>query len=787
MRFSIFTLATFSVLAAPHTSHAQFLTGYTETSPIAETLETPEAPPALPSADMGQQDYTPLITRGVPVRGNIPSSVIASPPSDQEPVDLEADSLSYDDGREIVTASGDAFLTQGQRILRANNMAYDLAQDEAVASGNVVLNEANGDIHLADTARYKNTLQDGYVQNLRTTLNDGSNFRAEEGLHQGGTKTVMNKASYTPCEPCKADPEKPPTWGIKAREVEHDKEEHRVKYKDATFEALGVPIMYTPYFSHADGTITQESGFLAPSAGYRSELGGFVESSYYWAIAPDQDATLGMMVMTEQAPLALAEYRKRWSEASLELSGGVTYSDRTESTAGRREAENDELRGHVFANALWDMNDKWRSGINAQWTSDDQYMRQYDFTNEDVLENEIYAERFSGRNYASGRLIAYKDIRIREVEDQPNVVPEIIANFQGEPGAVPLVKGSWYANNSLLGLTREGDEQDLMRASTDLGWKRRFISDYGLLTSFRTSLRADAFFTNDRDNSPAGSGRSRSGTDVRVFPQAHMQTSYPMAKEYETFQAKFEPIFALTAAPNHIENENIPNEDSRDVQIDSSNLFEPNRFPGLDKIEDQSRLTYGIRSGLFGYGNSYADFFIGQSYRLDASNNPFPNGSGLENQESDIVGSFSGQYKDRYYLDYKYQLGSRDLAARRHEVNASADWNRFRLNGNYIFARALDGTNIDETREQVEANAQFYLNENWRLTGGGTHDFGVDPGPRETYLGIDYLGQCLFWSLTGQKNYTNDETGDSGTEILFRIGLKNLGDFETSDYRENEL
>jgi len=739
------------------------------------------APAELRSDFSQRRGFIPLMTRSGGItqqNGQAPSR------AENAPVDIQADTMSRDEGHDTVSASGDVMIVQAGRILRADDVLYRVSQDQVEASGHVVLNEENGDIHLVDTARYNNGLRDGYVKNLRSVLNDGSRLTAREGELKGGNTTTMSDATYTPCEPCKDDPERSPAWGIVASEVEHDKAARRIRYKNARFEALGVPIAYTPYFSHPDGTIDQKSGFLSPSFGFKSDLGAFVENSYYWAIAPDQDATFGVAVMTEQAPLGTAEYRKRWEDAYFEVSGGITSSDRTERSAGQDVAESDELRGHVFAEGAWDLNDKWRSGLAVNWTSDDQYLRQYDFDKADVLESEIYAERFSGRNYAVGRLLSFQDTRIREIPlDQPDVLPEVMASFKGEPGAVPVLKGQWSADASFLGLRRDKDEQDLQRFSLAGGWKRRLVSDYGFLTSVEGKLRGDVFHTTDRTVATAGSGRSTSSTEIRAFPQAHIQTSYPMARGYEEFQAKIEPVAALTFSPRMTRESSLPNEDSNDVQIDASNLFEPNRFAGLDRVEDQNHVTYGLRSGLFGYGGSYADVFIGQSYRFSDDDNPFPQGSGLEQKDSDIVGQVSGTYKDIYNLDYRFQLSNEDLASRRHEIDVSADWNRFRLQSSYLFAGALEGTDIVENREQLQAAAQYYFTKEWRSRLGGTQDLGENPGLRKAYVGLDYLGQCLFWSVTGERNLTRDSSGESSTEVLFRIGLKNLGEFEESSLR----
>jgi len=792
----LFRFLLFLACFTPLTLRAQMLTGFSplpEKQVVAPVLSSTSAAPVqmasaatpepLDEVQPSVYVYHPFVTD---LEASVATSAAEAPPEkgSEAPVDLQADQMNHDEQARTISASGNVMMAQGGRILRADEMDYDLGSDTVHAKGDVVLNEENGDIHLSDEVTYQNKLKNGTVKNLHTTTKDGSRFTAETGTREAGVKTTMEEAMYTPCLPCKANPEKPPLWDLRASEVTHNTEEHRVSYKNARFEVMGVPVAYTPYFSHSDGTVKQKSGFLAPSAGYKSALGTFAEGRYYWAIAPDQDATMGLMAMTDQDPLATAEYRKRWDHGFLTTSGGVTSSSRTDSTAGQAVHQGAEMRGHVFADGLWDLNDTWRTGLNLKWTSDDQYMRQYDFTNEDVLKNKLYAERFSGRDYATVSMAAYHDTRIRaEPLDQPNVLPEVYASFKGEPGAVPLVKGQWSVETSALGLQRGGNEQDLQRVGVGLSWKRRLVSDYGLLTTAEAKLREDVYRTTDRTTATLGSGQSSNVIATRAFPQAHVQTSYPMVRDFEAVQAKIEPVVALTVAPNISNNDRIPNEDSTDVQIDTSNLFEPNRFAGYDRVEDQSRVTYGMRTGLFGYEGSSGEVFVGQSYRLYNDDNPFPQGSGLDQQGSDVVGQITARYKNIYNLDYKIQLANQTFASQRHEIDAGADWNRFRLSGQYLFAKGLEGTDITESREQVQANAQFYVSKDWRLRTGATQDLGQSPGLRKAYGGIDYLGQCLALSLTGEKNFTSDVSGDSSTEILFRVGLKNLGEFEESGFR----
>lgn len=698
-----------------------------------------------------------------------------------KPVDIRADNLVHDEKKQIIAAQGDVELIQSGRILRADEIIYSLKEDRVIARGNVVLNEENGDVHFAERLVLSNKMQDGFVSGLRTVLADGSRFTANTGKRTGGMKIVMNDASYTPCEVCESDPASKPVWQITADKVTYDEEEHRISYNDAKFELFGVPVMWTPYFSHPDGQIKQKSGFLPPEFGYDSELGAVVQSRYYWGIAPHKDATFGAMLMTGEFPVLLGDYRHRWADASVEVGGSITNSERKDSIAGKEIVQDKETRGHFYSEGLWNINKRWRTGFDFILTSDDQYLRQYDFSSEDVLENEVYVERFSGRNYASGRLLAYQDVRVREekVEDQPNILPEITASFYGKPDGV--FGGRWHVDTSFLGLHREGKEQDVNRGILKADWERSLVSDTGLVTSVMVMGRGDLYNVHDRNEARAPAVNTESSvTESRTFAQAHVVSSYPLAKNIGGSQVLIEPKVSMTAAPKIGIDSDIPNEDSQDAQIDANNLFNPNKFPGDDKIEDGSRVTYGMKTGVYGYENSHADFFVGQSYRFDEDNNPFPKGSGLSRKKSDIVGQMSVRYKEKLGGNYRFQTGSEQFTSQRHEVDTYANWRRLDLKGRYLFARSLEGTDIDESREQMQAWASYSLNDNWRIRGMALQDLGTDPGLRKAEMGFDYTGQCVGFSATYLRELTREASGDSGTEVFFRVSLKNLGEFKAS-------
>src|SRR3546814_8159022 len=117
----------------------------------------------------------------------------------------------------------------------------------------------------------------------------------------------------------------------------------------------------------------------------------------------------------------------------------------------------------------------------------------------------------------------------------------------------------------------------------------------------------------------------RSTRTYTLFPYMTLFRSYPFVGQWGTVQHLVEPIVAFTLSPEVDDPDEIPNNDSVDLEFDEINLFSENRFPGIDRIEDGTRATYGLRTALYGAGGGSASLFLGQSYRITGDADFGPN------------------------------------------------------------------------------------------------------------------------------------------------------------------
>jgi LPS-assembly protein len=687
------------------------------------------------------------------------------------PVSFQARQISHDDEAQTVTAIGDVQLEQGNKILRADKMVYNLGTDTVDAIGNVSLLDEDGNVHFAEYVELSKDLKKGFIHSLLSLLADGSRFTAAEAKRDGDV-TTMTDGSYTPCKVCETDPK--PLWQIRADKVVHNQKTKTVRYDNARLEFMGVPLLYTPVFSHADPTVKRKSGFLRPSYGYSSDVGAYVQGGYYFGdIAPDKDATLIVRPTALEGTLLQGEWRQRFENGRVEIDLAGVRSDLKKEDGTVKENRN---RGDIMANGLFDLNDKWRAGFDVQRASDKEFLRLYNLPGQqNVLQSDAYAERFSGRDYAVVEALSFQDVRLGTRPDQPAIVPNIEDRMIGEPGA--LLGGRWTAGLSTLGLYRSASGQDVQRASVDAGWERRHISPMGFSTRVSLDTRGDYYGVQDSDISKTDPSQDSATQTFRGTGVASVTTSYPMVRRFDKGQMVVEPLVGASYSPR-INNSplDIPNEDSIDLQLDTNNLFADNRFPGIDRQEDGARVNYGLKTGIYGDSGRYARAFIGQSYRF-SDRTIFPQGSGLEDKASDVVGQFNVSMSRYLSGDYRIQMDSRNLSVQRHEFQANTGNETVGLAAKYIYIAPTAGTGFTQSRQQALISGSYKFTKNWWADSEVLTDMGEEPGLRRALVGVNYADECFSFSVEGSRNLVNPASGENGTVLMMRLGFKNIGEF----------
>jgi LPS-assembly protein len=690
------------------------------------------------------------------------------------PALISADQLTYDEDLGIITASGNVEVSQGERVLVADAISYNLRSDIVTASGNVSLLEPSGEVLFADFVELTGNLREGFIKEIRVLLSDRSRLAAASGLRTGGNKTVFRRGVFSPCEPCREDPSRPPLWQIKAAKIVHDQQERTIRYGSAWLEFFGVPVLYTPYFEHPDPTVERKSGLLAPTIGSSDTLGAVVQVPYFWNIAPTMDATFEPIFTSKQSVVLAGEFRHLLPFGLHDFSGSATIADRERNDGSTQE---NTFRGHIDATGAYDINEYWRAGFDIYRASDDTYLRLYNFDNSSFLTSNIFAERLEGRDYFAVNALAFQGLREEDENDEsPIVAPLIDLNLVSEP----WIADSIFAISAKPMVLTRVEGRDTRRLDLKGSWELPFRDPIGGDYNLSASLQAAGYWTSnfvEGDPDPNPPGPTETEYSGRIFPQLALSWEYPWVRPGESFSQVLEPQAQVVVGTDP-DQDDIPNEDSLDFELDDTNLFSLNRFPGVDRVSPGQRVDYGLNWQATSSRGGQAGLFVGQSYRLSREEDLYPDDSGLQDRLSDIVGRVSLEPIRYVDLLYRFRLDKEDFSPRRNEVNLELGPPALNLSLDYLSIDSFsDGTDLSD-REQIDLRLRSRLNENWSAFVATLRDLERDD-TLSTSLGLTYKDECFLISLIGKRRYFSDREIEPDDSIFIQISFKHLGGFSS--------
>jgi LPS-assembly protein len=702
---------------------------------------------------------------------------------EEEPreVAFSAERLEYDTDSEIVTASGDVRAISEGNNLRADRIVWNRTTDEIRAEGNVRLVRPEGDVAYSESVVLTDAMRDAVAENLLLVLDDGGRLAATRAERKDGY-TTLYRAAYSPCavvteEGCPKDP----TWQITAVRVVHDPFRGRIRYEGAGLNLFGARLFGLPWLSHPDGSGGSSSGLLVPEVRFSQSNGLEVSVPYYMRLAPNRDATITPHLYTEVLPMLEGRYRQVVDRGAFQVAGYVTHSSRLAIDTSDTTRE-PSLRAYLEGNGKIQLDPVWSITSSARYVTDRTFLRRYDISRDTRLRSLVNAERIDTDSYISIAGWAFQGLRVTDVAgQQPIALPAIDARFRIDD---PVWDGRIELQANSLAILRTGG-QDTQRAFASARWDRRSITAMGQELILTAYARGDIYHSSDNQLTSTLIYRGEEGWQTRGIAAAAAELRWPLVGPFMGGTQRLTPRFQVVASPP-TRNLAIPNEDARSVDLEDSNLFALNRFPGYDRWEDGVRATYGADWSVDLPGVS-ARTTVGQSYRFSQKPAIFPPGTGLSDRFSDYVGRTTVKIGHTLSLVHRFRLDKDDFEVRRNELDAVVGGHQTYATIGYLrLNRDIDPAIEDlRDREEIRVGGRVKFARYWSVFGSAIIDLTdreEDPlsradgyEPVRHRIGVGYDDDCIEIGITWRRDY--DTTGDirRGNTFLFRVALKNLG------------
>lgn len=738
---------------------------------------------------------------------------------------VQATEVDYDYNNSRVSAVGNVQMFYNGTSLQADKVIYDQKTKRLHAEGNIRLEDADGKITYANILDLSDDYRDGFVDSLRVDTADQTRMAASRADRAEGNYTVFQNGVYTACAPCRDNPKKPPLWQVKGARIIHDQTEKMLYFEDARLEFFGVPMAYLPYFSTPDPTVKRKTGFLMPGMTSGTGIGFGVDVPFYWALAPDYDATITPRITTRQGVLMQGEFRQRLINGSYQIRAyGIDQQDRSAFTG---QPGDRDLRGGVETKGQFAINDKWVWGWDGVALSDYTFLSDYRLSQyRDPLNaflslpteaiSQLYLTGVGNRSYFDARTIYYLSFSGNQSQ-VPIIAPVVdysnVFNY-------PILGGEVSYRTNFLNLTRDqavfdpittnasvnglcsltsadplartpancllrGMPGTYTRLSAEAQWRRSFTDSAGQIWTPFASLRADAINASI-SNQPGVSNYLPVGDTqvIRAMPTVGFEYRYPFINVQPWGTTTLEPIAQVIVRPNEPYAGNLPNEDSQSMAFDTSNLFSVNKFSGYDRIEGGGRANVGVQATTqFNQGGAIK-FMFGQSYQLfglnsfavaDVTNTGVD--SGLQRTASDYVTSLAYSPNSTYNFSTRARFDEATGSLQRFEAEGRANFNRWSVSMLYGDYAPQPDLGYLTRRSGILGSGSVKLASNWVVSGGARWDLEAQKINQYT-VGAGYVDDCFVLAV----NYVTSYTYLAGATppqlshaVMLQLGLRTLG------------
>lgn len=505
--------------------------------------------------------------------------------------------------KERIVCSGNVVIVYFDRIVSADEIAYDRDKQIITARGNVIIKDKQNNVIFADEISIDQNFQNGSIKKLKIIMEDKSRLAAIKGIIKKG-KYYLNNVIYSPCYECNSLGEI--TWQIKAEHVIFDPNKD-AKYKNIQFDFWGQTVVAIPYFSHTNNKIKRKSGMLPPQIATSSSNGFMVAIPYLWAISNSQEIIFKPIITTKVGGILWGEYSWRFPHGKLHIDTSITNTCSANNVKESSEISQKKIdkikengyRGHFFAKLNYEINHIWRAGTDIKLVSDQYYLKRFSFLpyQDRTLETNIRLEGFDGDNYT---LIKCAKFQTENYDSIPVILPILERNYYrdiwGGTAAVDIMGMCLDFNNA----------RSAQKITANASWTKEILLPLGQILQVSSVLSFRALRVSEKEHSQYNS-------EFSLLPQISCFWKWPLIMRRKNLKTIFTPIVGIIIANNSKFQDIFEYPFS---ELNALNLFTGNRSISAYDVDSGQRICYGVRISGYYKGQNIGQFIIGQSSEL---------------------------------------------------------------------------------------------------------------------------------------------------------------------------
>lgn len=643
--------------------------------------------------------------------------------------------------------------------------------------------------------------------------------QAEPGIYE------LWQTSYTTCPPTN------PSWHVKASHIVLNKNTGRGYATHARLYVKNMPIFYAPYLNFPIDD-RRKTGFLWPTIGHSSKWGEYFLAPFYWNIAPNFDMTITPAILSARG-LQLSDhvrYLTSTSEGDLNIS--ILPYDRkfqdfqnnpppsptaAEQNPNITQAELNRLLGAnpTRKGFFWrddsHFNDRWSSHVDFNYASDDYYMQDLGSKLNEVTENQLLQEGdlyYKSPNWNfTGRVQAYETLHPFQAPltlNQYRRFPQLELN--GDYPDQPLGLDYFVTNDvthfeirntpgNIANLPTGNRLHTQPGVSLPLSWPYFYINP-----RIQLALTDYNLYQTTQTKAPNSKHRAVPIFDIASKIALNRDTSF----FGHAFQQTLEPQAYYTYIPYRNQS-SIPIFDTTVNTLVYDQLFNYNRFSGIDRIGDANQLGVGVATRLIDQTSGFEKVRLGigeilyfSNRRVTLCNDQSCTDNPSNNDNHRRLSPISGLFN--YNINPAWSLGTnaiwnpvtKQMDNTTVSLHYQADEVRM-INFGYSYLHSGDvlagGTTNTQQNQQQNNNLKVTdISFAWPMVrdisavGRWTQDWSENRF-QNLFYGIQYDTCCWAMQLVAGRSFTGlvNSAPQYNNEVYVQFALKGLGNIGTGN------
>lgn len=513
---------------------------------------------------------------------------------DHAPTDGDADFFELIDN-EVSSFVGSAHLVQADQELWADFITRNLTTQAINAHGNVIYKDKT-EIVMADSAHLKGDGR-GVFRNSQFILPQVPGRGTSRVTYlDSAVLSRYESFSYTTCPPGNQ------SWVLHADNVKVNKETGRATAQNAWMTIGDIPLLWTPYMAFPiDGR--RVSGFLTPAMGGTSVNGYNFLIPYYFNIAPEMDATVGMRYVTSRGYMSMNEFRYLTDTSQGRILANIMPYDQKYNANDPN--NNQRTRGQIGFRDESRFSESVAMHTDINLVSDQNYLYQLGGPLSMVDTNNIqsramldYQSPIGGVNLMANY---YQTINpaIPKQAYPYFYLPKLQHEFGGELFDTGLLFSNQTQVAEIMASTSERTtgQRFLMRPTVSMPFEETwgFFRPKATLALNQYSLQSTEKW--QETQRLGGVDITQSSNPNFAIPMLSMDAGTYFDRDVElwdtSFQQTIEPRLFYVYIP-YANQSQIPTFDSTQYDFTYYQLFRENRYTGYDRIGDTNSLTAAV-------------------------------------------------------------------------------------------------------------------------------------------------------------------------------------------------